>query len=143
MSRLSRFAALIAFVIVVGARVTALSPPGQYRLIDLGSLINEDSVAQAINERGQVVGVRWFELPEGDCVDDWCPRTAVLWEKGTVTDLAKPFDWNDSVTPLGIDNRGQIVGTAARYPYYFDFPYSQTLGLLWERPTVVRTLKTP
>jgi probable HAF family extracellular repeat protein len=60
-----------------------------------------DGLVIAINDNGRAVGVT------GDCISD---LHAVLWNKGTPTDLGT---LNGSLLePAAINNKGQIVGTA-------------------------------
>jgi probable HAF family extracellular repeat protein len=64
------------------------------------------SAATAINESGRVVGI------SGDCdiaVGRFSARHAVLWEKGTVTEIPNlgGVTWH---TPMAINQRGDVVG---------------------------------
>lgn len=64
------------------------------------------SAATAINNRGQVVGI------SGSCdiaVGRFSAAHAVLWEKGTATDIGNlgGVSWN---TPMAINQRGDVVG---------------------------------
>lgn len=68
--------------------------------------------ATAINDRGQVVGI------SGDCdqsVGRKTARHAVLWDKGTVTDLGNlgADTWN---TPTAITERGDVIVGFANSP---------------------------
>jgi len=58
-----------------------------------------DGFVQAINDNGQAIGQTF------DCTSAY---HAVLWNKGTPTDLGTPGGL--LLIPLGINNRGQIVG---------------------------------
>jgi len=60
-----------------------------------------DGSVQAINDNGQAVG------NTGDCTSTF---HAVLWNRGTPTDLGTPGGL--LLFPFGINNRGQIVGVA-------------------------------
>ena len=60
-----------------------------------------DGFVQAINDNGQAVGVT------GDCISD---LHAVLWNKGTPTDLGTLS--GSLLEPVAINNKGQIVGFA-------------------------------
>jgi uncharacterized membrane protein len=74
------------------------------------------AIATAINERGQVVGFvdnpAWRTLP-------------LIWEDGVVTQL--PFDSGNTegVRAVGINNRGDIVGTS--------IDYGAEVGIIWTR----------
>jgi len=94
---------------VVGA---ALPPGGPLhafiwngrRLRDIGTLggDNEATVARDINDAGQITGYS----PNADGRVD-----AFLWERGVMHDLGVP-DGATSSSGYGINNRGQVVGTA-------------------------------
>jgi probable HAF family extracellular repeat protein len=60
-----------------------------------------DGFASAINDNGQAVG------PTGDCTSNF---HAVLWNKGTPTDLGTLS--GSVLRPAAINNKGQIVGFA-------------------------------
>jgi probable HAF family extracellular repeat protein len=74
-----------------------------------------DGSANAINDEGQAVGVT------GDCT-----RTfhGVLWEHGTVTDLGTLGGL--VLSPLDINNRGQVVGLA------FSPDFTTIVAFLWQ-----------
>jgi probable HAF family extracellular repeat protein len=76
------------------------------------------SAATAINDRGQVVGI------SGPCDrarGRFSARRAVLWQRGTITDLGNfgGIAWN---TPTAINQRGDVAG-------FSDFPGDQGGGL--------------
>jgi uncharacterized membrane protein len=72
--------------------------------------------ATGINERGQIVGTVWYpgfwEVP-------------AIWEDGALTQL--PYDWglSEGVRVLGINDRGDVVGTS--------IDYGAEIGILWTR----------
>jgi probable HAF family extracellular repeat protein len=71
------------------------------QITDLGTLGGTLSQATKINDRGQVIGV-W---------GDWAKWRAFIWEDGVMTDLGDlGFGSTASVTPIDINDRGQIVG---------------------------------
>lgn len=111
-----------------------------HAMIDLGTT-GEESMALAINDRGQVIGFRVY-----DC-GPWCaPWHGVMWDHGVMTDLGfmpsainnvgqvigyqqvegKGFLWDHGVKtdlgsmslPFAINNAGQIVGSNGDYPVH-------------------------
>jgi probable HAF family extracellular repeat protein len=110
------------FLFTLLAAVLALSAhaqPAPYQLIALGTLPGHDSGgAFDINNLGQAVG---YSGP-------WNGGHAVLWENGTITELAMLPD-DDSSTALGINDRGQIIGSARG-------PFVGPHAVLWEKDTV-------
>ena len=89
------------------------------RLTDLGALPDYPwSAAAAINERGQIVGI----------ATDGHRSRAVLWDRGTITDLTPP-DWAWCMAS-DVNNRGDVVGTCAR-------PASANMAVLWRDGVLV------
>ncbi|WP_199512543.1 hypothetical protein [Nucisporomicrobium flavum] len=90
------------------------------RITVLGSL---SGTATALNDRGQVVGTQWTETT---------PPRGFIWQHGRLRDLgiAGPTE------PLGINNRGQVVGWSGRGA---DGPRR---AFLWDHGTVT-WLATP
>jgi probable HAF family extracellular repeat protein len=74
-----------------------------------------DGFVQAINDNGQAVGVT------GDCISD---LHAVLWNKGTPTDLGTLDGM--LLAPQAINNRGQVAGFA------FSQDGSVFVAFLWQ-----------
>ena len=74
----------------------------QGKLTDLGALGGQESGADDINERGQIVGSS--QTHDGDRV----PSHAFLWENGTMTDLGTLGGRFSEAT--AINERGQVVG---------------------------------
>ncbi len=114
--------------------------PEKGQMQQLPTLLGDpDSAATAINDQGQVVGI------SGTCdvaVGAFSAEHAVLWQKGTVTDLGNlgGAGWN---TPIAINNRGQIVG-------FSDLPGDVSGGVLspnfhaflWTKAGGIRDLGT-
>ena len=75
------------------------------RATNLGSLGGRHSVAQAINEQGQVAGTS--TTPGGD-------RRLFLWENGTMTDLGtlggRTTAFSNDLGTGKLNERGQVVG---------------------------------
>jgi probable HAF family extracellular repeat protein len=69
----------------------------QQELTTIGG--DPDGLVQAINDNGQAIGQTY------DCINS---AHAVLWNEGTPIDLGTPGGL--LLIPLGINNRGQIVG---------------------------------
>ena len=75
------------------------------KMIDLGSLDGApDSVATAINDRGQVVGISIKDSTAVDFGDGF------IWQDGRMRPLGTLG--GSGVAPLAINNRGQVVGLA-------------------------------
>ena len=77
-----------------------------------------NSVAYAINNRGQIVGFSFTNNGEGH---------AVLWDDGTVMDLGTLG--GRSSTALAINDRGDIAGLGTSGPEEF----SPVHALLWAK----------
>jgi probable HAF family extracellular repeat protein len=94
------------------------------------------SAATAINNRGQVVGI------SGTCdqaVGRHTAAHAVLWEKGTVTDIGNlgGTTWN---TPVAINQKGDVVGFASLPGSDPDNPLLH--AFLWTRRHGIQDLGT-
>jgi probable HAF family extracellular repeat protein len=109
-------AASIAVVLVgvsaSSVRTTQAATQGRWVIRDLGTLGGSESRAGAINDRGQVVG--WADTKSGDA-------HAFLWQAGRMHDLGALDVYRTTEfavvavrepPPLGINNRGQVVGSA-------------------------------
>jgi probable HAF family extracellular repeat protein len=108
------------------------------QLIDLGTLSGTDdgcsaertcsSMAAAINERGQIVGV-------SDIVSNSTSpqRHAVLWQDGIISDLGTLANGTLSEA-LALNNRGQVVGHSCTdpTPNQSDFYNCRERGFVWE-----------
>jgi probable HAF family extracellular repeat protein len=91
---LTALASLAAILAMGVPAQSAGRPDGQYRVVELGTLGGESSYATAMNDRGEVIG--------GSQTADGTYH-GFRWRRGIMTDLGP-------VTPLDINNRGQIVG---------------------------------
>ena len=69
---------------------------------DLGAFGGNDSWAEAVNHRGQVVG--WAEAENGD-------EHVFLWQSGKLRDLGSLGGWYQG-DELAMNDRGQIVGAS-------------------------------
>lgn len=96
-------------------------------MIDIGSLGGPDTVATAVNDRGQVVGFSTLSKTEHTTSRNFFskPEThAILYESGRLVDLnsllPRDSDWVLEEAS-GINNRGQIIGhgTLNRRPLAF------------------------
>jgi probable HAF family extracellular repeat protein len=92
-------------------------------MIDLGTLLGNDefadSIAWAINDRGQVVGTS--STPAGG-------QHAFLWQDGIVTDLGTLGGLFSAAR--AINNRGQIVGVA-------EDANGDAHAVLWENGAII------
>jgi probable HAF family extracellular repeat protein len=87
-------------VLAASVSGAAGSAQGRWRIIDLGTLGGEASFAQAINDRGQIVGTTFNK--------SWDDR-AFLWQNGKMTDLGM-LPGGTGSGALAINDRGQILG---------------------------------
>ena len=92
--------------------------------------------ATAINDRGQVVGISGAC---GTAVGGVTARNAVLWEKGTVTNIGNlgGVAWN---TPMAINEHGDVVGFSNVNPN--DGATFNARAFLWTRGRGIRSLGT-
>jgi len=93
---------LAASLILVFASASAASAQ-TWRLVDLGSLGGSHSCANAINNKGDIVGVSTLK--------DSQVSHAVLWSKGNLVELGA-LDGFTSADAIGISDAGLIVGEA-------------------------------
>jgi probable HAF family extracellular repeat protein len=105
--------------VLVTASVAARPASTPYRIVDLGGLSGPGggAIAQAINDRGQIVGIGWVPGEE-DTVH------AVLWDRGGIIDLGTLTGGGESFA-VAINNKGQIVG------------HSGANAVLWDHRTMV------
>jgi probable HAF family extracellular repeat protein len=100
---------------------------------DLGTLGGPDALTQAINERGQIIGISYISsIPNPDSgiptIDPF------LWENGTMVDIGT-LGGTRGVASF-INNRGQVVGTSnlagdqTQHPYLWDRGSLKDLGTL-------------
>jgi probable HAF family extracellular repeat protein len=73
------------------------------RARDLGALAGGESAAEAINNRGQIVG--YATIPDGTPTGD---TRAVLWEAGGLRELRTPGAW--FCQAVGINDAGVVIG---------------------------------
>jgi probable HAF family extracellular repeat protein len=79
-------------------------------LQDLGTLGGPDAIAANINDRGQIFGLSYTsDVPNS--LTGIPPIDAFIYEKGKMTDIPNGFG-GTLVSPLGANNRGQLVGSA-------------------------------
>jgi probable HAF family extracellular repeat protein len=111
---------------------------GQLR--ELGNYSGDpDGVAMGINDHGAVVGA------SGDCAAynghtglNLVPRHALLWQKGTMTDLGNlgGTGLNGGILAFNINNRDEVVGLS-------DLPENTTFhAFLWTKQTGMQDLGT-
>ena len=94
-------------------------PPVTYEFIDLGTLGGAQSIANDINNVGQVVG--WSNPP--DVLDPVGTRHAFLWSASSgMQDLGTLGGGSSSA--YDVNNAGQVVGTS-----YRSFLWSTTTGM--------------
>jgi probable HAF family extracellular repeat protein len=84
-----------------------------------------NSIAQAINDRGVVVG-------ESAPVFAFPPRSSpFLWRKGTLIDLNLALSPSESASPLDINNARDVVG------FSFDFALNENTAVLLRRGRLI------
>ena len=93
-------AVLVGLVAVPGG--PAAAAPRPVTVTDLGSFGGSYTIANAVNERGQVVG--YGQLADGET------HHAFLWEKGKLTDLGTLGGARSYAT--AINDKGHVVGTS-------------------------------
>jgi len=123
-----RFALLVAGLALLTGVAATVSGGGtqaeaRWVIRDLGTLGRKDSVAAAINDRGQIVGSS--------------TEQAFLWENGKMRMLGTLRGFAHSQA-ADINNRGQIVGSS----FNFDYEMAMSRAFLWENGRM-RTLASP
>jgi probable HAF family extracellular repeat protein len=104
------------------------------RLIPLGTLGGGSSRANAINDRGQIVG--WAETSSGK-------MHAFLWKNGHMRDLGVPGD-TDMSEAVRIANSGLVVGVASRsVKGLATWPALRGHLVVWQRDGRIRDLGRP
>lgn len=120
-TRYYRIATGGAIAVALALAPSLVSAAPKYRIIDLGSLIEDgEANALSINNLGQVVGE----------ADSACGgRRAFLWQNGEMIDISdSPCDVQSSA--LDINNRGQIVFFVPPLSYLWDRGQITPLGHL-------------
>jgi probable HAF family extracellular repeat protein len=119
------------------------------KIIDLGTMEGgNESAANAVNNRGQVVGLALTTISEvTDGVDFSMAglgyqTRAFVWEKGVMQDLRTLPGGTDAIA-FAVNDRGQVMGQSytadsapATTPYCAFFPLTQH-GFLWEKGKMV------
>ena len=98
--RLTIGIAVTALTLTIGATPAVAAPPA-YTFMDLGTLGGESSYASALNDRGEIVGSS--QVADGS----W---HGFHWRAGKMTDLGE-------LRPVGINNKGDIIGTTDTSAY--------------------------
>ncbi|MGH8371272.1 MAG: hypothetical protein ACRETO_00890 [Gammaproteobacteria bacterium] len=120
-------APFLAFLITVSGIVfssnTVSAPDGAlgYRVIDLGTLGGSFSVAEDLNDHGQIVG---------QSTTDTGANHAFLYHDGAMTDLGTLPGGTDSEADA-INDRGQVVGISEMNTMGHGFP-EISQGFIWE-----------
>jgi probable HAF family extracellular repeat protein len=98
--------------------VTVRVGPGiHYKVTPLGTLGGDSTVANDLNDLGQVVG--WSQTASGE-------RHAFLWKEGAMTDLCPA---NGRSEARGINNRGEAVGSCRDRSVLWKAAQQVNLGL--------------
>ena len=114
------------------------------KILDLGTLDgSNESVASALNSRGQVVGGALNTVPDPNSMVGAPYQTrAFLWENGVMQDLGTLPGGTDA-TAFAINDRGQIMGQSytaesapPNSPFCAFFPLTQH-GFFWENGKMV------
>ena len=113
------------------------------QITDLGTLPEGgyESVANAVNSRGQVVGLATNTVPDNLSLFGPTQARAFLWQNGVMQDLGTLGDGTDAVADL-VNERGQIVGesytssTPSAHCANLGFPVT-TGAFLWENGKMV------
>lgn len=96
-------------------------PAPRYRIVDLGTLGGEDSAAEAVNDRGDVVG--WADTVEGR-------HHAFLYSGGVIRDLGTLLGGEESYA-TSINDRGQVAGYSDINAFGPQFP-EIVEGFVWD-----------
>ncbi len=101
----------------------------RFVLVDLGSLGRSRTVAEAINEHGQVAG--WSGLVEQSGL-----RHGFLWSLSNGMEDVGTYDSDPASLAFGINSLGHVVGGS------FPAPYNLGRAFLWTAPGGMRDLGT-
>jgi probable HAF family extracellular repeat protein len=111
------------------------------RITDLGTLPEGgyESLANAVNSRGQVVGLATNTIPDNFSLFGTTQARAFVWQNGVMQDLGT-LGGTDAVAAL-VNERGQIVGesytSSARSAYCMNLGFALSTGaFLWEHGTM-------
>lgn len=81
------------------------------RIINLGTFGGNQSLAGALNERGQVIGVAANTIPDPYSMFGWATQTrGFVWDKGTMQDLGTLG--GPDAAPAFINEQGQVAGVS-------------------------------
>ena len=121
-------ASLFVFLVAFFGLARETRAQGPWEAIDIGTMFDGwDTIAHAVNDRGQVVGLAQAPLSDGTV-----HRRAFVWTPATgFVDLGHLG--KDESMALGINNAGQVVGesrTAAPNFAYRAFLWSPATGMV-------------